>query len=221
MFIKRTHHWTRNNVKLYPRKLFTYATERWVGLPLLWHGQETKQIGPIEMPLNQVGWKSYPLPEGLKWANLSYADIDEIFNQLDDGKGATRNQLYWLMSHPLMKADFFLVLRCHLVINWCGEFTVFHAIGKLLSIIELDSMNTDQYYNSHNTVIKKMTRRVNFIGISQNIIFATFTIRPAIASPFVVQTNWEYHFSDSLCPPLIPYNSPRTAGLRRMTKEKH
>jgi len=58
------------------------ATERWVGLPMLWGGQETKQIGPIEMPLDQVGQKPYSLLEGLKWANLSHADIDKIFDQL-------------------------------------------------------------------------------------------------------------------------------------------
>ena len=46
------------------------------GLPILWHGQEVGEVGPIEPLPEHVRQEPYSLPQGFHWVTLSESDID-------------------------------------------------------------------------------------------------------------------------------------------------
>ena len=191
------------------------AVIRWAELPILWRGQEVTHIGPFKDFTNRL---SNPLPEGLEWTTLSTDDIDEIVELFDHTYNGVinKNAIQWNFSHPNYMSEFVFGVResssKKLVwAYWC----IPHHIsikGQLLPVVELEAA---VYYGApdelFNVVTREAMRRVNKFGISQSVlILSTQIIRPTITLSL-----WMYNFLCSSHP--LPYNSPRTAGLRKMT----
>ena len=54
------------------------AANQVAGLPILWHGQEIGEVGPIEPLPEHVRQKPYSLPQGFHWVTLSSSDAEEV-----------------------------------------------------------------------------------------------------------------------------------------------
>ncbi|XP_065917226.1 glycylpeptide N-tetradecanoyltransferase 2-like isoform X2 [Dysidea avara] len=190
---------------------------RWAELPILWRGQEVTHIGPFEDFTKQL---LHPLPEGLEWTTLSTDNIDEIMELYDSTYDGVvyKNAIQWNFSHPNYKSEFVFGVResssKKLVwALWCIPYHI-SIKGQSLPVVELQQAihygapyKQDELFN---VVTREAMRRVNKFGISQSVlILSTQIIRPTITL-----TIWMYNFLRSSHP--LPYNSPRTAGLRKM-----
>ena len=189
----------------------------WEGLLFLWRGQEVGQIGPIETSVGHVRQEPHPLPYGLQWTYLSSDNIDEIvaLKHNNGDKEDLRRHLQWLTSHPLFDANFLFGVRmlynnqlvsvaystpCHINVG-----------GEQLRMIQLRyiGIEYDQSSQLYNAVIKEIMRRANLIGIYQATIDQ---FSPMIVKPVAIFNGWFclVQFAS------LPYNSPRTPGLRKM-----
>ena len=63
----------------------------------MWHGQEIKQIGPIEPLPQQVQHKPIPLPEGLQWISFNNTSVinDLLYNHMSN------KLLYFQRAHTV------------------------------------------------------------------------------------------------------------------------
>ena len=88
-------------------------TERWEGLPFLWHGQDMGEVGPIESS-SCVRQEPYPLPQGFEWSVLDSSSFNEIIQLQNDRNPIyriTRKYLKWFISSPLYKKGCLLGIR--------------------------------------------------------------------------------------------------------------
>ena len=84
---------------------------RWIGQPILWRGQEVDQIGPIKKA-HHIRPEPYPLPDWLKWADLSSENIGEISTLYDDNiRILSMKYLQWCMLQPKSKSSLHFGIR--------------------------------------------------------------------------------------------------------------
>ena len=193
---------------------------RWAELPILWRGQELTHIGPFEDLKKKP---SYNLPEGLEWTTLSSDNIEKIMELYDSTyKIMYKNALPWNFTCPNYKEEFAFGVResSSKKLVWAIWSVPYHISikGQSLPIVELQQQG--MYFGSkqdelYNAVSREAMKRLKSVGISQSVISLT---TPEIIRPTITLTLWVYDFSLSSHPPL-PYNSQRTAGLRKMTPE--
>ena len=192
-------------------------TERWEGLPFLWHGQDVGEIGPIETS-TCVRQEPYPLPQGFEWSILSSSNFDEIIQLHNDRVPTyhmTRKYLKWFISSPLYKKWCFLGIRSSSSkkLVWFIASTPYHIRigGKLLSMVNfqsaLDAKNQKNHF--YNVGIKEAMRMLGREGIFQATLLTERRVIPKSV------------FIDDVCvcdlhSYSLPYTSPRTVGLRRM-----
>ena len=184
---------------------------RWEKLPILWRGQEVKHIGPLE---NVIGDNPCSLPEGLEWTSLDFGNLNEI-TQLHDitCTNKYKNSISWNFKHPKYQSSLVFGVResdnkklvqaiwcipCHISVN-----------RQLLPVVELQQ-KWAQYEQDdlYNVIIREAMRRIEM----SQLLLALPT--PEIIRPVVTFTLWVYNFLDPLYD--IPYNTPKTVGLRRM-----
>ena len=192
---------------------------RWEELPILWRGQEVEQIGPLQ---NSTKLKSCPLPERLEWVVLHSDNVDEII-KLYDGANSVRNKniIQWNFNHPSCKKEFVFGVResssKKLVwAIWCVPYHI-NIKGQPLPVVELQQQGIcyggkqDELFN---VVTREAMSRVSKFGISQSVLVLQ---KAQIIRPTITLSCWVYDFSHPLHP--LPYNFPRTPGLRRMASE--
>ena len=194
-------------------------TERWEGLPFLWHGQDMGEIGPIETS-TCVRQEPYPLPQGFEWSVLSSSNFDEII-QLFDGSEAsfftTRKQLKWLISSPLYKKGCLLGIKSSTSkkLIWLGIFIPYNIRigGKLLSMVHLQynfSSGAEKQQNYlFNAGIKETMRMLAYEEIFQATMCNDQCVIP---KPVITHDMYACDLRSFS----LPYTSPRTVGLRRM-----
>ena len=189
---------------------------RWAGLPILWRGQEVSYIGPFGDLRDQL---SCALPKGLEWTTLSADGIDEIMELHDTIHTAMyKNIFFWSLKHPSCKQELIfgvresssqkLVLAC-----WCLLYYI-SIKGQSLPVMELlqtGYASPHQPNELYNVVTKEAMRRVYQFGISQSVLVLSI---PQIIRPTITFNVWMKNFLHSSY--ALPYDSPRTAGLRRM-----
>ena len=193
---------------------------RWAELPIFWRGQEVTHIGPFE---DLMGVPSYTLPEGLEWTTLSFDDIDEIMNLYDSTyKIMYQNALPWNFKHPDYKKEFVFGVResSSKKLVWAIWCVPYHISIKEQSLPVVELQQQGIYYGGkqdelYNAVTREAMKRLKSVGISQSVVSLT---TPEIIRPTITFTLWVYNFSLPSHPPLL-YNSPQTAGLRKMTPE--
>ena len=192
-------------------------TEKWEGLPFLWHGQDIGEIGPIETS-TCVRQEPYPLPQGFEWSILSSSNFDEIIQLCTDcnpGYSLSRKYLKWLISSPLYKKGCLLGIRSSTSkkLVWFTASTSYHIRigGKLLSMIHLvhvvDAKNQKNHF--YNAIIKETMRMFGREGIFQ----ATILTKQCVIPKSVITHDM---YVCDLRSYSLPYTSPRTVGLRRM-----
>ena len=192
-------------------------TEKWEGLPFLWHGQDMGEIGPIETS-TCVRQEPYPLPQGFEWSILSCSNFDEIIQLCTDcnpGYPLSRIFLKWLISSPLYKKECLLGIRSSTSkkLVWFIASTPYHIRigGKLLSIVNLvyavDANNQKNHF--YNAGIKETMRMLGREGIFQATIMTNRHVIPKRVITHDMYGCDLHSYS-------LPYTSPRTVGLRRM-----
>jgi len=194
---------------------------RWEGLPILWRGQEVGQIGSSE---SKTLLKSQLLPEGLEWDTLYFSNFDEIIKlyiSLSIDCVIGKNSIQWNFEHPYFKSPLTFGVResssKKLVwVIWCVPYWI-KIKGQLIPVVEVQQQGID-YDNQRDQLYNLVTReaifRVKRFGISQFILVLQKT---QIIAPTVTLTIWIYDFLHPKYP--LPYSSPRTTGLRRMTSK--
>ena len=192
-------------------------TERWEGLPFLWHGQDMGEIGPIETS-TCVRDEPYPLAQGFEWSILSSSNFDEIIQlhtDCDPGYPLSRKYLKWLISSPLYKKGCILGIRSSTSkkLIWVGISTPYNIRigGKLLSMVHhyfiLDAENQQNYLL--NAGMKETMRMLGHEEIFQATVLTNQRVIPK--SVFIHDV-----YACDLHSYSLPYATPRTVGLRRM-----
>ena len=190
---------------------------RWEGLHILWRGQEVIQIGPLE---NNKALSPHLLPEGLEWTTLYSDNIDEIMTLYNSTHSiVNKNAIQWNFKHPGYKCEFVFGVResssKKLVwAIWCVPYHI-NIKGQSLAVVELQQPG--MYYGGkqdglYNVVIREAMRCVSRFGISQSVLVLQTA---KIIRPTITLTIWFYNFSHPSHP--LPYDFPKTIGLRRMT----
>ena len=191
-------------------------TERWEGLPFVWHGQDMGEIGPIETS-TCVRHEPYPLPQGFEWSILSSSNFDEII-QLNTDCGPlyplSRKFLKWLISSPLYKKWCLLGIRSSTSkkLIWVVISIPYNIrIGeKLLSMVHCNSSDIEKQQNYlFNAGIKETMRMLGCAEIFQATMVSHQHVipKPVITHDMYICDLRSYS---------LPYTSPRTVGLRRM-----
>ena len=194
-------------------------TERWEGLPFLWHEQDIGEIGPIESS-TCVRHEPYPLPQGFEWSVLSSSNFDEIiqlFDDVDPPISISRNSLKWFISSPQYKKGCFLGIRLSsskkLVWLMLSVICNIRIGGKLLSLVYLGrTVSPDarkQYNQLFNAGVKEAMRMHRYECIFQAIIP---TQQSVIPKSVITGNVYVWNFRKQS----LPYTTPRTVGLRRM-----
>ena len=192
-------------------------TERWEGLPFLWHGQDMGEIGPIESS-TCVRHEPYPLSQGFEWSVLGSSNFNEIIQLHNDRNPTcriTRKYLKWFISSPLYKKGCLLGIRSSsskkLVLFIASTPYHIRIGGKLLSMVNLQSALDAKHQKNHfyNIALKETMRMLGCEGIFQGTIMTEWRLIPksVFIHDFYVCNLHSYS---------LPYTSPRTAGLRRM-----
>jgi len=188
---------------------------RWKELPVLWRGQEIGQIGPCECDMQLCS-----LPIELEWITLHSNNVDDIMELFESSCiVVSKSDVQWSFNHPQYKAELVFGVRnsSSKKLVWAIRCIPYHISieGKSLPVVELQQQGknyNDKQDEIHNVVIREAMRRVSTFGISQSILVLQTT---QVIRPTITLTVWVYDFSHPSNP--LPYNSPRTAGLRRMT----
>jgi len=60
------------------KSLVCEEADEYAGLPILWRGQEMKEVGPFESLPEHVRQELYSLPQGFQWVTLSSSDAEEV-----------------------------------------------------------------------------------------------------------------------------------------------
>ena len=189
--------------------------EKWEGLPFLWHGQDIGEIGPIETS-TCVRHKPYPLPQGYEWSVLDSSNFNEIVQLCKDSNCISRKYFQWLTSSPLYKKGCLLGIRLSsskglvwVVISLPYKIRIG---GIFLSLVHLQYACSDAEHlnHFHNIGTKEIMRILRGEGIFQATMITRQRIIPK--SVFIQDTCLCNLHSYSL-----PYTTPRTVGLRRMT----
>ena len=60
------------------KSLVCEAAEEFRGLPILWHGQEVGEVGPIEPLPEHVRQEPYSLQQGFHWVTVSSSNVEEV-----------------------------------------------------------------------------------------------------------------------------------------------
>ena len=194
-------------------------TKMWEGLPFLWHGQDIGKIGPIETS-TYARREPYPLPQGYEWSILDSSNFDEIIQLSQDYNptySISRKILHRFVSSPLYKKGGCLLgirLSSSKKLVWVTISLPYKIRigGKFLSVVHLEYAGSDAEHYNHfrNIGIKETMRILRGEGIFQATMM---TRQHVIPKSVIIQDAYicDLH-SHSL-----PYTTPRTVGLRRMT----
>lgn len=201
----------------------------WKGLPILWYGQEVGKIGPfVESLKDLVQEKPYTLLQPqLWWSIVKPDDAVKIYS------GHAQQQYFkWNYLHPNFKDEFIFGIRDSVTRKWVWfvrSFTYTITIrGTLLpSVFLLQTGLGIGYENDHelwNMVQKEMLRRIVVQnGFNQAIIQEMQPRALSVAKPLFVFSLWMYTFPNdylkSPISPILPYDSPKTVGLRKITSK--
>ena len=190
------------------------------GLPILWHGQEVGEVGPIEPLPEHVRQEPYSLPQGFHWVALSFNDCEEVvkfinkYNKLKYTIG-----IYFVTMNPNTKDEWQFGIRATngKLVGVVLAHPVCISIGGVLMTCTKQILTHHPKYNDKRIwymLIKELMRRVNLYNINHLILTARgFSIIKPLSNVYL----WRYFYNyptNSQLP-----SSPRTPGWRRMTSE--
>ena len=190
-------------------------------LPITLRGEKIEKIGPIRA--DPVESQTPPLPKGYEWTFLGVEDIDKISKMFDTQIVNTmpKKRLQWVASHPQFKKEFLLGIKDTLqnklmFFIYCVPLNI--NIGKkLVSMVHLVqesewSISGDLDAKFWIAGCKETMKNLEKVGIFQALMLLTVAM---VFKPVITFSYWMYFFEDSV----LPYKSPRTVGLRRITSK--
>ena len=208
------------------KSLVCEAADEYVGLPILWRGQEVGEVGPIE-PLpaaEHVRQEPYSLPQGFHWVTLTSNDIEEvakfacksdveIYGLNYDHKWNIKMIAYYF-SYPSARSEWQFGIRTDngkLVGFIMGIPKHIRIQKEMKTFIEVMIKCHIKYVCKRlmYILIKEFVRRANLAKINQ-LILSQITL----CAPVTTCKVWSYFITTNQLP-----SSPRTPGWRRMTSE--
>ena len=203
------------------KSLVCEAADEIAGLPILWHGQDVGEVGPIEPLPEHVRQEPYSLPQGFRWVPLSVSDAEVVVKfakKYRDSEIIISDVVNYIFMHPSTKNEWQFGIRASngkLVAITLGR-PVCISIGDVsLTCINPIMTYHPKYRNKRlqYMLIKELMRRANL----SNINHLVFSMYPAIIKPINTTHIWSYSFNN---PTSSQHpSSPRTPGWRRMTSE--
>ena len=199
--------------------LICKEADKFAGLPILWHGQEVGEVGPIEPLPEHVRQEPYSLPQGFHWVTLSSSNVEEVAKFINkDGKFDIDSCAINSMSmHPNTRSEWQFGIR-----TTNGKLVaVVLAYPLCISIGGVSITCTKQFLTYHSkyrdkriwfVLIRELTRRVNLCNINHLMLITGYSL----LKPITTMHRWKYSFDHPNSP--LP-SSPRTPGWRRMTSE--
>ena len=194
-------------------------------LPMLLRGEVVAKNGPIQQCSESGENQPYPLPTGYEWVVLGYDGIDEISEIYDKHSfiAKTKKDLQWIALHPNVQKTLLLGIKdsiqkilIHFI--YCVPVTI-NIGGKVIPMVYLhqQSEQSGSYTPGlqHRLLIagwKEAMRNLEKVGIYQAYItFAQETVfKPVVTVPHLI-----YSYEHSV----LPYQSPKTIGLRIITSK--
>ena len=222
-------HQTYTSVKKNQDKLSSLAVEslvckeadRFADLPLLWRGQEVREIGPIEPLPEHVRQEPYSLPQGFHWVTLSSSDAEEVVKFINKYTNTRIDNHYinFIIKHPNTRDKWQFGIRATngKLVAVVMAFPVCINIGGVSVTCMEQVLGHHPKYNGKRmfyVVIKELMRRANFHSINYHLIFTKYF---GVLKPITTLHTWQYNF-DNPTSSQLP-GSPRTSGWRRMTSE--
>ena len=188
-------------------------------LPILLRGEIVKKNGPIQQCSESGESQPYPLPTGYEWVVLGYDDCDEISKMNDMPK----KRLQWIALHPHVQKTLLLGIRDSIrkiVIHYicCIPLTINIGGKRIPMVYLLQQSDPSMMYNPDLkdrlliAALKESMRNLEKVGIYQAYtVFANETV----FKPVVTVSQYMYSYEHSV----LPYQSPKTIGLRRITSK--
>ena len=209
------------------KSLVCKVADEFAGLPILWHGQEVGEVGPIEPLPEHVRQEPYSLPQGFHWVSLTSNDFEEagkfaskcdaeIYGLNHDHK-MTTNIIKYFLTHPSTKSEWQFGIRTtsgKLVGFILGIPKHIHIETEMKTFIDAQIRCHKKYVHKRlrYILIKELVRRANLAQINQLILILLHG--DLLFKPVTTINVWYYHITGSQLP-----SSPKTRGWRRMTSE--
>ena len=196
--------------------------DRFAGLPLLWRGQEVREIGPIEPLPKHVRQEPYSLPQGFHWVTLSSSDVEEVvkfINKYVNTRIIDSYCINFIIKHPNTRDKWQFGIRATngKLVAVVIAFPVCVNIGGVSVTCMEQVLGHHPKYNGKRmfyVIIKELMRRANLHDINYHLIFTKYY---GVMKPITTLHTWQYNF-DNPTSSQLP-SSPRTPGWRRMTSE--
>ena len=200
------------------------------GLPILWHGQEVGEVGPIEPLPEHVRQEPYSLPQGFHWVTLTSNNIEEVakfFSKCDaEMYGINHDHIYkfstyhdninYYFTHPSARSEWQFGVQTtngKLVGFILGIPKHIHIEKEITFIqVRVKCRKKYMYKRLRYILIKELVRRANLTKINQLIFGHSYLFKPVTT---IIE--WGLQFNQ-LTSSQLP-SSPRTPGWRRMTSE--
>ena len=197
------------------------------GLPILWHGQEVGEIGPIEPLPEHVRQVPYSLPQGFHWVTLTSDNIEEVAKfaskcdsemlGINYNNGLSAQMINYYFTHPSARSEWRLGIQTtngKLVGFVLGIPKHIHIKKEVKTFIQvrIKCHKKYMYQRLRYILIKELVRRANLAHINQLILGPDSMLKP-ITTIMI----WAYQFNQHTGSQLP--SSPRTPGWRRMTSE--
>ena len=210
------------------KSLVCEEADELAGLPILWHGQEVGEVGPIEPLPEHVRQESYSLPQGFRWVTLtSNDDIEEVAKFAATNSAAKMHGINsdhelnaqimdYHFTYPTTRSEWQFGIRTTngKLVGFIMGFPRHIHIKKEIKFLQIMVHCHKKYKNKRlkYILIKELTRRANLAKINQLIFNCGSLFKPVTAI-----MRWAYQFNQ-LNSSQLP-SSPRTPGWRRMTSE--
>ena len=207
------------------KSLVCKEADEFVGLPILWRGQEVGEVGPIEPLPEHVRQEPYSLPQGFHWVPLTSDNIEEavrLDNKSDakiHGKNCDHTHtINCYFTHPSVNSEWQFGIQTtngKLVGFIWGIPKHIHTEKEIKNFIDIRVKCHERYMYSRlrYILIKELVRRANLAKINHLILPAG----SSLLKPVTTIMEWRYQFSQ-LTSSQLP-SSTRTPGWRRMTPE--
>ena len=210
------------------KSLVCETADEYAGLPILWHGQEVGEVGPIEPLPEHVKQEPHSLQQGFHWINLhgSYVQeaakfLEKRASELTSTECEHENVIYeqiinFYLTYPnISNWQFGIQATSGKIVGTILATPKHMCIGKEMKEFVKVILRCHKKYENKRLkymLIKELMRRAKLNKINQLILPSTPLLKPV--TTFML---WTYNFNQ-LTSAQLP-SSPRTPGWRRMTSE--
>ena len=178
------------------KSLSCKQVERYKGFPILWHGEEVGEVGPIEPLPEHVRQEPYSLPQGFHWVTLSSSDVENIVRFAVDQWWLDVNhfQINYHMMYPHAESELQFSIRT--TNNKLMGVAVANCVSICIGETSMKCLYPTiayhrKYQNNRLFYIlnKELMRRANLYNINMFVIF-----KNPVFKPLAYLTRWKYEF---------------------------